>query len=46
VLIHVNTHQHYHAAQIVNMLRHLGVKPPPACDFIVMAREQFPSEKK
>ena len=46
VLIHVNTHQHYHAAQIVNMLRHLGVKPPPACDFIVMAREQFLSEKK
>ncbi len=46
VLIHVNTHQHYHAAQIVNMLRHLGVKPPPACDFIGMAREQFRSEKK
>jgi uncharacterized damage-inducible protein DinB len=44
VLIHVATHQHYHAAQIVNMLRHLGVKPPPACDFIVLAREQFKSE--
>ncbi len=46
VLIHVATHQHYHAAQIVNMLRHLGVKPPPACDFIGMAREQFASEQK
>jgi uncharacterized damage-inducible protein DinB len=46
VLIHVATHQHYHAAQIVNMLRHLGVKPPPACDFIVMARENFLDEKK
>jgi len=28
------------------MLRHLGVKPPPACDFIVMARENFLDEKK
>ena len=46
VLIHVATHQHCHAAQIVNMLRHLGVKPPPACDFIVMARENFLDEKK
>lgn len=46
VLMHVATHQHYHAAQIVNMLRHVGVQPPPACDFIVMAREQFRDEKK
>jgi uncharacterized damage-inducible protein DinB len=46
VLIHVATHQQYHAAQIVNMLRHLGVKPPPACDFILMARERFKDDRK
>ncbi|MCE9619843.1 MAG: DinB family protein [Planctomycetes bacterium] len=42
VLIHINMHQQYHAAQLVNMLRQLNVQLLPACDAIVMAREQMP----
>ncbi len=42
VMLHVCTHQHYHMAQLTNMLRRLGVPiPAPWLDLIVMAREQW-----
>ncbi|MBX3354227.1 MAG: DinB family protein [Phycisphaeraceae bacterium] len=43
VLIHVATHQHYHMAQLMNMLRQIGAlpEPVPSIDFISMAREQW-----
>lgn len=41
VLIHVTTHQMYHAAQFKNMLRQLGVTDQPLSDFIVFARETW-----
>jgi uncharacterized damage-inducible protein DinB len=41
VLVHVNMHQMYHAAQFKNMLRQLGVTDLPMSDFIVYAREQW-----
>ncbi len=40
IYLHVCTHQHYHAAQISNMLRHMGKALGPN-DLIVMAREQW-----
>ena len=40
IFLHVCTHQHYHAAQIANMLRQMGKSLGPT-DLIVMAREQF-----
>ena len=40
IFLHVCTHQHYHVAQISNMLRQLGKSLGPN-DLIVMAREQF-----
>jgi uncharacterized damage-inducible protein DinB len=40
IYLHVCTHQHYHAAQISNMLRQMGKSLGPN-DFIVMAREQW-----
>ena len=40
IFLHVCTHQHYHAAQISNMLRQLG-KILGSNDLIVMAREQW-----
>jgi len=40
ILVHVCTHQHYHAAQVSNMLRQMGKQLPP-CDLIFMAREQW-----
>lgn len=40
VFLHVATHQHYHAAQVSNMLRQLGKALGPN-DLIVMAREQW-----
>lgn len=40
IFLHVCTHQHYHAAQISNMLRQLGKSLGPN-DLIVMAREQW-----
>jgi uncharacterized damage-inducible protein DinB len=40
IYLHVCTHQHYHAAQISNMLRQLGKALGPN-DLIVMAREQW-----
>jgi len=45
VLMHVCTHQHYHMAQLVNMLRQIDALPDPrpSIDFITMAREQWPS---
>jgi len=42
ILVHVCTHQMYHAAQFKNMLRQLGVEPLPPSDFIVFARETWP----
>lgn len=39
VLVHVCTHQMYHAAQFKNMLRQLEVPELPPSDFIVFARE-------
>lgn len=44
ILIHVATHQMYHAAQFKNMLRQLGVAEQPMSDFIVFARETFSRE--
>jgi uncharacterized damage-inducible protein DinB len=38
IYLHVCTHQHYHAAQISNMLRQMG-KSLGSNDLIVMARE-------
>lgn len=45
VLLHVCTHQHYHLAQIMNMLRQLGSLPQPApsIDLITFARERYRS---
>lgn len=40
IYLHVCTHQHYHAAQISNMLRQLGKALGPN-DLIVMAREEW-----
>ena len=40
IYLHVCTHQHYHAAQISNMLRQMGKALGPN-DLIVMAREQW-----
>lgn len=40
IFLHICTHQHYHAAQISNMLRQLGKALGPN-DLIVMAREQW-----
>ena len=40
IFLHVCTHQHYHAAQISNMLRQLG-KSIGSSDLIVLAREQW-----
>lgn len=39
MLLHVCNHGTHHRAQAVNMLRHLGVKPPPM-DFLVMHAEE------
>ena len=39
-LIHVATHAHYTSAQLVNMLRQLGVETLPATMHIAMAREE------
>jgi len=41
VMLHVCTHQHYHLAQLMNMLRQLGAlpKPAPSLDLITFARE-------
>ena len=39
VLLHVCTHAHYTAAQIVNMLRHLGVEKLPDTMLITLARQ-------
>lgn len=43
VLMHVCTHQHYHMAQLVNMLRQLEAlpEPRPSLDFITMARASW-----
>ena len=40
IFLHVCTHQHYHAAQISNMLRRMGKSLGPS-DLIVMARERW-----
>ena len=39
VLLHVCTHAHYTAAQVVNMLRHLGVEKLPDTMLISLARQ-------
>lgn len=41
VLLHVCTHAHYTTAQVVNMLRHVGVKSLPDPMLISMARNQM-----
>ncbi len=41
ILIHVCTHLMYHAAQMKNMMRHLGAKDLPMTDFIVFGRERW-----
>jgi uncharacterized damage-inducible protein DinB len=40
ILLHVCTHAHYTAAQVVNMLRHLGVEKLPETMLITLARQQ------
>lgn len=40
VLLHVCTHAHYTAAQVVNMLRHLGVEKLPETMLISLARSE------
>jgi uncharacterized damage-inducible protein DinB len=40
VLLHVCTHAHYTAAQVVNMLRHLGVEKLPDTMLISLARQE------
>jgi uncharacterized damage-inducible protein DinB len=40
VLLHVSTHAHYTAAQVVNMLRHLGVEKLPDTMLISLARQE------
>jgi len=40
VLLHTCTHAFYHAAQIVNMLRQLGVAALPETNYITFARER------
>ena len=39
MMLHVCNHGTHHRAQAVNMLRHVGVKPPPM-DFLEMVHEQ------
>jgi uncharacterized damage-inducible protein DinB len=40
VLLHVCTHAHYTAAQVVNMLRHVGVAQLPETMLISLARQE------
>jgi uncharacterized damage-inducible protein DinB len=40
VLLHVCTHAHYTVAQVVNMLRHLGVEKLPDTMLISLARQE------
>ena len=40
VLLHVCTHAHYTAAQVVNMLRHVGVEKLPDTMLISLARQE------
>jgi uncharacterized damage-inducible protein DinB len=40
VLLHVCTHAHYTAAQVVNMLRHAGVEKLPDTMLISLARQE------
>jgi uncharacterized damage-inducible protein DinB len=40
VLLHVCTHAHYTAAQVVNMLRHAGVEKLPDTMLITLARQE------
>jgi uncharacterized damage-inducible protein DinB len=40
VLLHVCTHAHYTAAQVINMLRHLGVEKLPETMLISLARSE------
>jgi len=42
LLLHVCTHAHYTAAQVMNMLRQLGVRDLPDPMLISMARRQMP----
>lgn len=45
VLLHVCTHAHYTAAQVVNMLRQVGVALLPETMLITMARREATSER-
>lgn len=42
VLLHVCTHAHYTTAQVVNMLRHVGVNPLSDVMLITLARQESP----
>jgi hypothetical protein len=42
VLLHVSTHAQYTTAQIVNMLRHVGVQKLPETMLISLARQESP----
>jgi uncharacterized damage-inducible protein DinB len=44
VLLHVCTHAHYTAAQVVNMLRHVGVEKLPDTMLISLARQEANEE--
>jgi len=45
VLLHVCTHAHYTTAQVINMLRHLGVEQLPDIMLISLARSQHPDNQ-
>ena len=43
LLLHVCTHAHYTAAQVVNMLRHAGAETLPDPMLITLARSEMPA---
>src|SRR6476660_9192628 len=45
VLLHVSTHAHYTSAQVVNMLRHVGVEKLPETMLISLARQEADKER-
>jgi uncharacterized damage-inducible protein DinB len=45
VLLHVCTHAHYTAAQVINMLRQVGAEPLPDTMLISLAREAKAAER-
>lgn len=41
ILLHVCTHAQYTTAQVINMLRQIGIEPLPATMLITLARTQM-----